>query len=103
MGRVRVLRQPVTDYARSQFAWSIPGNIAAGEDIRILDLTGQDLALPDQDFWLFDETTVVHLNFRPDGTLIDRERVENVDVTKYLEWRDIAIEHSVSFEEYDRT
>ncbi|MGW7521329.1 DUF6879 family protein [Streptomyces sp. NPDC054796] len=44
--RVRVVRRPLTDYQRYQFAWGIPGNIGAGEDIRILDVTREDYGLP---------------------------------------------------------
>ncbi|WKK22238.1 hypothetical protein QZH56_26060 [Streptomyces olivoreticuli] len=99
-GRVRVVRQPLTDYQRYQFAWGIPGNIEAGEDIRVLDLTDRDPGLPDQDFWLFDETTVVHLNYRPDGTQINRELIESPDLGKYLGWRNVALENAVPFGEY---
>jgi hypothetical protein len=91
MGRVRVVRRPLTEYQRYQLAWGIPGNIEAGEDIRILDLTDRDLGLPTQDFWFFDDATVVHLNFRPDGTLIDRELIENPDLDQYRRWRDTAL------------
>jgi hypothetical protein len=90
----------LTDYQRYQFAWGIPGNIEAGEDIRILDLTEDDLALPDQDFWFFDDSVVVHLNFDPDGTLLNIEQLENPDLPKYLRWREVALEHAVTFSEY---
>ena len=104
IGRVRVVRRPLTEYQRYQLAWGTPGNIAAGEDIRILDLADAELDLPSQDFWLFDEATVVHLNFRPDGTQINRELVESPDLSSYLQWRDSAIAASVSYLEYvDRT
>lgn len=99
VGRVRVVRRPLTDYQRYQFAWGIPGNIAAGEDIRILDLTESDLGLPDSDFWMFDETRVVRLNYRPDGTQINREVVEG-DIAPYLKWKRIAVEASVPFTSY---
>ncbi|HEY0450389.1 DUF6879 family protein [Actinophytocola sp.] len=98
IGRVRTVRRPLTDYQRFQLAWGIPGNIEAGEDIRILDLTDLQLDLPIQDFWLYDETTVVQLNFRPDGTLMDRQKP--VDSAQYLVWRDIAVSHSVPFGEW---
>lgn len=100
LGRVRVVRQPLTDYQRYQFAWGIPGNIAAGEDIRVLDLTDRDVDLPSQDFWLFDETTVVHLNYRPDGTQINRELIDSPDLGKYVAWRELAVENSVPFSGY---
>lgn len=99
VGRVRVVRRPLTDYQRYQFAWGVPGNIAAGEDIRVLDLTEMDLGLPDFDFWLFDEVRIVRLNYRPDGTQINREVVDE-DPDAYLEWKRIAIEASVPFSIY---
>ncbi|WP_158891689.1 DUF6879 family protein [Amycolatopsis anabasis] len=104
IGRVRTVRQPLTDYQRYQLAWGIPGNVEAGEDIRILDLTEGDLGLSDQDFWLFDDSTVVHLNFNQDGTLANLELVDNTnDVPTYLVWRETALKHAVPFSEYART
>ncbi|QDY78258.1 DUF6879 family protein [Streptomyces qinzhouensis] len=104
IGRVRIVRLPLTDYQRYQFAWGIPGNIAAGEDIRILDVTRQDYGLPlsgGRDWWMFDRTRIAHLNFGPDGTQINREAYEG-DPAPYREWRRIALEHAVPFEEYAR-
>lgn len=101
IGRVRVVRQPLTDYQRYQFTWGIPGNIAAGEDIRILDVTQDDYGLPiaGQDWWMFDESSVVHLNFRPDGTQIGRTFLEG-DVEPYWQWKRVALDAAVPFAEY---
>ncbi|AZQ35865.1 hypothetical protein EJ357_22225 [Streptomyces cyaneochromogenes] len=101
IGRVRIVRQPLTEYQRYQFAWGIPGNIEAGEDIRILDVTQDDYGLPlsGTDWWMFDASRIVHLNYRPDGTQINRELLTG-DVTPYLEWKRIALTHSVPFAEY---
>ena len=99
VGRVRIVRQPLTDYQRYQFAWGIPGNIAAGEDIRVLDLSDADLGLPDFDFWMFDEARVVRLNYRLDGTQINREVVGG-SLDAYREWKRNAIEASVPFSTY---
>ncbi|WP_329488890.1 hypothetical protein OG618_19985 [Kitasatospora sp. NBC_01246] len=99
IGRVRVVREPLTDYQRYQFAWGIPGNIAAGEDIRILDATERDFGIPDQDWWMFDETSVVQLNFRSDGTQINRELVDG-RVEECRELKRLAISNSVPFLEY---
>jgi hypothetical protein len=101
IGRARVVRHPLTEYQRYQLAWGIPGNVEAGEDIRILDLTNLELDLPSQDFWIFDETIVVHLNFRPDGTLINHDRQENPDLKQYLTWRDTALAHAVPLSEWN--
>jgi hypothetical protein len=100
ISRVRTVRGPLTDYQRFQFAWGIPGNVEAGEDVRVLDLAEHGLDLPTQDFWIFDETTVVQLNFRPDGTLINREKQKDSKLEQYLAWRDIALPPSVPFSEW---
>jgi hypothetical protein len=82
MTRAKIVRRPLTPYSRYLFEWCIPGNVAAGEDYRIIDLADRpNPGLPEQDFWLFDETTVVHLNYRPDGTQIDRELIQNADIS----------------------
>ncbi|OMI39696.1 hypothetical protein SPAR_09623 [Streptomyces sparsogenes DSM 40356] len=95
------MRRPLTDYQRYQFAWGIPGNVKAGEDIRVLDVTHDDHGLPitGQDWWMFDGTRIAHLNFRPDGTQINREVYEG-DPAPYREWKRIALKHAVPFEEY---
>lgn len=86
IGRVRVESDPLTEYQQYQHAWTFPANSAAGEVLYLLDAaTAAELALPQQDFWVFETDTdngpgstdggglsVVWLNFRPDGTIIDR-------------------------------
>ncbi|WP_026448775.1 DUF6879 family protein [Actinopolyspora mortivallis] len=101
IGRVRVVRRPLTEYQRYQLDWGIPGNIEAGEDIRILDVTALDLDLPSHDFWLFDDETVVDLNFNPDGTLLNLDQWENPDLTQYRKWRDTALAYAVPFSEFN--
>ncbi|NED92855.1 hypothetical protein G3I76_74025 [Streptomyces sp. SID11233] len=46
---------------------------------------------------LFDESTVVHLNYRSDGTQINRELVQNPDIGTYLAWRDLALEGATAW------
>ncbi|MFF7593305.1 DUF6879 family protein [Kitasatospora purpeofusca] len=99
IGRVRVVRQPLTDYQRYQFAWGIPGNIAAGEDIRILDATEQDFGIPLHDWWMFDESSVVRLNFRADSTQINRELADD-QVEECQELRRTALAPAVPFADY---
>lgn len=100
MTRAKLVRRPLTDYSRYLFEWGISGNVAAGEDYRIVDVTEREVDLPSQDFWMFDETTVVHLNYRPDGTQINRELIESPDISRYLAWRDLALESSIPFSDY---
>jgi hypothetical protein len=101
MTRAKIVRRPLTPYNRYLFEWCIPGNVAAGEDYRIVDTTDRHHSgLPDQDFWLFDEETVVHLNYRPDGTQINRELIRDPDIARYLTWRNLALESAVPFSAY---
>ena len=94
--RVRVVIRPLSFYTRWEFVWGYDWNVKAREDIRILDVTdGGGPELPDHDFWLFDDTTVVKLLYRPDGTQIGRELVEHPDLDQYLAWRDAAWRTSV--------
>lgn len=89
IGRVHILTRPLTEYLRYEFA-VYRHTVKAGEDVRILDLTRQpDPGLPSQDFWLFDESAVVRMDYRPDGTQVGRELLEDIDpgesvITRYL-------------------
>lgn len=101
IGRVHVVTQPLSEYLRFEFDWYYRHSVRAGEDIRILDLTGKpDPGLPDHDFYLFDDEQVVRMLYRPDGTQIGRELVENPPIEEYLRYRDIALEGAVPFREY---
>ena len=101
MRRVRIVTRPLSSYTKWEFVWGFAWNAKAGEDIRILDVTdGQGPELPDHDFWLFDDTTVVKLLYRPNGTQIGRELVEQPDLAAYLAWRDAAWQASVPYTDY---
>lgn len=99
--RAKLVRRPLTDYLRYQRAWGIPGNVAAGEDYRMVDITKSDWGLPSQDFWLFDGATVVHLDYHPGGTFAGAELMEDPDLRKYHGWRDVALSHGVPFGEWN--
>ncbi|MFJ3880834.1 DUF6879 family protein [Streptomyces sp. NPDC090077] len=67
MRRARIVSEPVTDYIRYEHA--ITGvNLKAGEDVRWLTRRlASDIALPGNDFWLFDGKTVQFNLFTGDG------------------------------------
>ena len=103
MRRVRVVRQPLTDYTHYEFEWGFVYNVEAGEDIRILDMTGRaSPVLPDHDFWMFDETTVVRMLYRDDGTQVGRELVDSPDLDAYRGWRDATWQPATPFRDYWR-
>lgn len=98
-GRVHVVTRPLSDYLRFEFMYYLP-HARAGEDIRIMDVTDRENPLAGApDFWMFDRSEVVLMNYESDGTQIDREVFEG-DVSVFLEYQEIAISGSVPFEEY---
>ncbi len=101
IGRVHVISRPLTDYLRYEFA-VYRYTVAAGEDVRILDLTDQpNPGLPTEDFWIFDDTAVVRMDYDPEGIQCGRELLEDADPTPYVGWKRLALEHSQPFMEYD--
>lgn len=99
VSRVHVLTRPLSDYLRYEFEhYRI--NITAGEDIRILDVTGStNPGLPEQDFWMFDESRVVLMNYDADGNQINRELISG-DPEPYVRWKHLAMKESVPFLDY---
>jgi hypothetical protein len=70
--RARVISEPISDYQR----WVLKGThlfVAAGEDIRWVPRSRVSaVALPGNDFWLFDDERVVFLIFAANGLVVDR-------------------------------
>ncbi|MEV8517451.1 DUF6879 family protein [Dactylosporangium sp. NPDC051484] len=73
--RARIISEPVSDYIR--FEWAGTGtNIDAGEEIRWLPRRlASAIALPGNDFWLFDDTMVVFSVFTGEGDIAERQLV----------------------------
>jgi hypothetical protein len=71
--RARIVSEPVTDYIRFEWAGT-EYNVEAGEDVRWLPRRlASHIALPGNDFWLFDDTTVVFSVFTGDGDIAERQ------------------------------
>ena len=100
VGRVHVVTRPLNDYMRYEFA-VYRHTTQAGEDVRILDLTSEPgLELPSQDFWLFDDSAVVRMDYLPGGVQVGRQLLEDIDPKPYIGWKRLALEHAVAFQEY---
>jgi len=71
--RARIISEPMTDYIR--YEWEGTGsNVEAGEDIRWLPRRlASAIALPGNDFWLFDDSTVVFTVFTGEGDVFERQ------------------------------
>jgi hypothetical protein len=99
-GRVHILTQPLSEYLSFEFSRYYAPHALAGEDIRILDVTGRENPLQGvQDFWIFDRSTVVLMHYEEDGTQISRELYEG-DPSPYVECQRIAEAESIPFLEY---
>ncbi|WP_432045248.1 DUF6879 family protein [Streptomyces asiaticus] len=71
--RARIVSEPVTDYIRYEHA-STAVNVHAGEQVRWLPRRhASDIALPGNDFWLFDDHLIRWGFFSGNGALIGHE------------------------------
>lgn len=96
--RVHVLRTPLTDYLRYECEWGYVSNAAAGEDIRILDLTERALpdGVPDYDFWLIDDQHAIRMHYDQAGRFLGAEPVD--DLSLYQQSRDALVSASEPFQ-----
>lgn len=100
VSRVRLIGHPVTLYT----AWEVStytDNIAAGEEVRILDRNkiADDLnPLWDMDFWLFDDQYVAIMHYDRTGGFRGATVAEDVD--RFVEHRALALRLSVPYDEY---
>nr|WP_235460417.1 DUF6879 family protein [Streptomyces olivochromogenes] len=82
--RARIVSEPVSDYIRFEHHLTAP-NVAAGEQVRWLPRRrASRLALPGNDFWLFDGASVLFHHFAGDGELApdDEEFTNEPSVVK---------------------
>ncbi|MFG2780842.1 DUF6879 family protein [Streptomyces prunicolor] len=82
MRRARIVSEPVTDYIRYEHA-TTPLNLSAGEEVRWLPRRqASDIALPGNDFWLFDGALVRFAHFSGDGDVLGEEWTEDPAVAR---------------------
>jgi hypothetical protein len=82
VGRARIISEPVSEYIRFEYDVTFT-NVAAGEEVRWLPrrlATG--LALPGNDFWLFDDEVLIVNHFSGDGDKVDAELVTDAPTIK---------------------
>ena len=81
--RARIVSEPLSDFTRHEFETTSRLNIPAGEQVRWLPRRrASDLALPGNDFWVFDEHTIRFGYFAGDGELTGHEVCRDPDVIK---------------------
>ncbi|WP_432180523.1 DUF6879 family protein [Streptomyces sp. NBC_00063] len=80
--RARIVSEPVTDYIRYEHASTVV-NVHAGEEVRWLPRQrASDIALPGNDFWLFDDLVIRWGYFSGDGAVVGHEISEDRDAAK---------------------
>lgn len=95
--RVKVLSTPLSDYNRYACEWGYALNVAAGEDVRVVDLAEHPMpaGLVDHDFWLIDDHYPIRMHYDAGGRFLGAEPAD--DVARYQRVRDSAIAASEPF------
>lgn len=100
--RVHIVAQPLSDYLRFELA-SYAHNVTAGEEINIADRVAHpDLEQLHEDFWLFDDSTVVAMAYDVEGCWLDAYYAPAAALDDYRRRRDLALAHAVPLAEYLR-
>lgn len=99
--RVRVVTIPLTDYSRFG-VWCSEFTTEAGEDIRYLPRDEADaVGLPEHDFWLFDSTTLVRMNFDNHDAFLGTESIgDPAEIVQHNYWRDAAWHRAVRRDDF---
>jgi hypothetical protein len=88
--RVHVLSTPLTDYLRYECEWGYAPNVAAGEDISIVDLAERPRpeGLVDHDFWLIDDRHAIRMHYDERGRFLGAEPLDEAQLPRYRRARD---------------
>lgn len=100
--RARIVSEPISSYVRYEYDLTSGHNVKAGEVVRWLPRRhASGLALPGNDFWLFDDTSVLFNHFAGDGTMTGEELVTDPAVVEQCASSFAAVwERSTPHEEY---
>jgi len=102
--RVHVVTEPLTSAMERELTEGYEGNVAAGEDIRIISVPpGSDwpISTDHGDFWLFDNSRLYEMHYTPDGTWYGALRITDPEriVLAFLT-RDAALHAAVPWRTY---
>ena len=100
--RVHIVESPLSDYLRYEMDWGYAYNAAAGEQIRILDISSRGLpgGIPDHDFWIRDGAAAVRMHYDGGCRFTGAEVLPPGDLAVYQRARAAAWHAAVPFEEY---
>ncbi|WP_326551675.1 DUF6879 family protein [Micromonospora sp. NBC_01813] len=101
--RARIVSEPISDWIRHELETTPKLNLRAGEQVRWLPRRqASDLALPGNDFWLFDGKIVRFGFFSGDGNYVGDEVVEDPDtVSRCCSAFEAVWERGIDHRDYD--
>ncbi|AKJ12909.1 hypothetical protein ABB07_23600 [Streptomyces incarnatus] len=101
MRRARIVSEPVSEYIRYEHSFTFT-NVAAGEEIRWLPRRqASDLALPGNDFWLFDSRVVQFNIFDGEGRWVHTDQADEPAVARLCSAAfDAVWERAIPHEKY---
>jgi hypothetical protein len=100
--KVHVVRSPLSEYLRWECEWSYTATERRGQRTHILDLAEVDAppALPDYDFWMFDESVVLKFVYNDSGGFVGAERLSISVTGRHVGYRDAALKAATPFPAY---
>lgn len=100
--RLRVVYGPLSDHLRFELGWQYPANAAAGEEIRVLDLTERPrpVGMVDDEFWMLDGERAVLMTYADDGRFLHGDAVEGRDADRIRRARDAAWDAAEPFDQW---
>jgi len=101
--KVHLIRGPLTDYLRFEL-WTYAQTAEAGEEIGIIHVgPGDAPELGREDFWFFDDETVVRMVYDREGRFLGPVAVTGPEVAVYRYRRDVALGQSTPLATYAAT
>ena len=102
--RVHVVTEPLTPAMQQELTEGYAGNVAAGEDVRIVPVVGPG-EWPDglycPDFWLFDSSRLYVMSYDRDGEWTGAKRVHDPEsLVKACQVREQALHDAVPWPDY---
>jgi hypothetical protein len=101
--RVHVIAEPPTDAMIEELTAGYEGNVAAGEDIRVIPVDAGEWpgGVPDYDFWLFDSSRLYLMAYEPDGAFAGAARVSDpARIVEACRARDALMHRAVPWQAY---
>ena len=102
--RVHIVTEPLSRAMQDELTDGYVGNVAAGEDIRIVSVDTADVwpdDLPLFDFWLFDSSKLYVMHYAPDGQWRGASRVHDPErIVEACQARDAVMHRAATWDDY---